>query len=386
MNGSSESISIISKDLAMEVTRRTFLGGAAALAAAGCSTTRSGVPGYVATGDIKAFLLHLGYNMWCDWIPEDMDVSRLKAQFKDPGRNPFPDTELRSKDEYWRMVTDRIAAKGLNMLVIDIGEGLVFPSHPELAIKGSWTPDKMRDEIRRLNAQGIEVIPKLNFSTSHNGWLKHYRRMLSTPTYYKVCEDLIRDVAEIFGNPRFMHIGFDEETARHQDNSKRCLYVSVRKGEFWWHDFLHIVRTCEKNSMRAWTWSDYGWHHPEYYKRCPKSVLQSNWYYDEVCEGFELSQMPAKAECRSIVQGFYELDKAGFEQIPCGTNWVGWKRRHRNLNADDVIGRLINVCRRDISKKNLKGFMMAPWASCDTKEHMEFNLKGVDLFAAALKG
>lgn len=369
----------------MEVSRRTFLGGAAAFAAAGCAATGSKVPGYVATGEIKAFLLHLGHNMWCDWFPEDMDLSRLKAEFKAKGGNPFPDTELRSKDGYWRMVTDRIATKGLNMLVIDIGEGLVFPSHPELAIKGSWTPDKIRDEIRRLNAQGIEVIPKLNFSTSHNGWLKHYRRMLSTPTYYRVCEDLIRDVAEIFGNPRFMHIGFDEETARHQDNSKRCLYVSVRKGEFWWHDFLHIVRTCEKNSMRAWAWSDFGWHHPEYYTRCPKSVLQSNWYYDEVCEGFELSQMPAKAECRCIVQGFYDLDKAGFEQVPCGTNWVGWKRRHRKLNGDDVIGRLINVCRRDISKKNLKGFMMAPWASCDTKEHMEFNLKGVDLFTEALK-
>lgn len=55
------------------------------------------------------------------------------------------------------------------------------------------------------------------------------------------------------------------------------------------------------------------------------------------------------------------------------------------MDGDDVIGRLISVCRRDISKKNLKGFMMAPWASCDTKEHMEFNLKGVDLFVEALK-
>lgn len=34
--------------------------------------------------------------------------------------------------------------------------------------------------------------------------------MISTPIYYKVCEDLIVDVADIFDHPRFLHIGYDE--------------------------------------------------------------------------------------------------------------------------------------------------------------------------------
>ena len=65
---------------------------------------------------------------------------------------------------------------------VDVGEGLVYPSHPELVIEGSWSPDKLRAEVRRLRAMGVEAVPKLNFSTSHNGWLKQYRRMVSTPT------------------------------------------------------------------------------------------------------------------------------------------------------------------------------------------------------------
>ena len=365
----------------MDLSRRTFLGGAAAFAAAGCAT-KAPLARYVAPGDIKAVLFHLGHNMWCDWFPADVDAQAVTAGFE-AGRTPMPDTKLRSNDAMLAKAIDHSAAKGLNMVMLDLGEGLVYPSHPELAIEGSWTPDKMRAEIRRLNQMGLEVIPKLNFSTTHNGWLKHYRRMLSTPQYYQVCEDLIRDVAEIFETPRFMHIGFDEETATHQDNSKRCLYITVRKGEFWWHDFLHIVRTCEKNGMRAWTWSDYGWHHSDYYTRCPKSVLQSNWYYDESYGGFELAQNKTSDHAR--LQGFYDLDKAGFEQVPCGTNWTGWKRKRENVGADDVIGKLVKVCRRDISPKNLKGFLMAPWASCDTQEHLDFNLKGVDLFADALK-
>jgi len=366
----------------MDVSRRSFLGGAAAVAAAGCATKQP-LARYVAPGEIKALLLHLGHNMWCDWFPEDIDLEIVKAEVGE-GRNPFPDTELRSKEELWRQATDYAAKKGVNMIVIDVGEALIYPSHPELAIKGSWSPEKMRDEIRRLNALGLEVIPKLNFSTTHNGWLKHYRRMLSTPTYYRLCEDLIADVAEIFDRPRFLHIGCDEETASHQGNSKRCMLVTVRKGEFWMHDLLHLVKTVEKNGMRAWMWSDYGWHHPEFYTRCPKSVLMSNWYYDESYGGFELATN--KTTSKAIVQGFYDLDKAGFEQVPCGTNWVGWKRKQLGVGADDVIGKLVQVCRRDISKKNLKGFMMAPWASCNNEENLKFNLRGIDLFADALAG
>ena len=36
--------------------------------------------------------------------------------------------------------------------------------------------------------------------------------MVSTPEYYKVCADVIRDTAEVFGTPRYFHLGFDEET------------------------------------------------------------------------------------------------------------------------------------------------------------------------------
>ena len=361
-------------------TRRGFI-ASAALAAAGCAT-RTPLARFTASGEIKAFLLHLGHNMWCDWFPEGFDLKAAMAGIP-AGTTPLPDKVLRSKDELWRKATDHAAAKGLNMIVVDLGEGLVYPSHPELAIEGSWTPEKLRAEIARLNKLGLEVIPKLNFSTTHNGWLKHYRRMLSTPTYYRVCEDLIADVADIFDRPRFLHIGYDEESANFQAGSGRCLLVTARKGEFWLHDFLHIVRTVEKNGMRAWAWSDYGWDHPEFYERCPKSVLMSNWYYDECYGGFELAAN--KTADRKRLQGFYDLEKAGFEQVPCGTNWAGWKRAKLKVGADDVIGKLVKLCRRDIPAKNLKGFMMAPWASCDTEEHNQKNIRGIDLFADALK-
>ena len=71
--------------------------------------------------------------------------------------------------------------------------------------------------------------------------------------YYQVCAVLIRDVAEIFDCPRFMHLGYDEETDGHQRKYKYCV---VRQGDRWWHDFLWFVKETEKTGMRPWIWSD----------------------------------------------------------------------------------------------------------------------------------
>ena len=168
-------------------------------------------------GDICALYIELGHNMWCDWPTQVMGDDLEEAVLLLP-KHKRPDLSLILVDSLWRKVTDYAALNGINMLVVDLGEGLQYPSHPELSIEGSWSPDKMRKEIKRLNALGIEVIPKLNFSCTHNGWMKDYRHMVSSAPYYQMCSDVISDVMEIFGHPRFFHIGYDEETVQHQSS------------------------------------------------------------------------------------------------------------------------------------------------------------------------
>ena len=359
------------------MNRREFLGLTASSAAAGLAgcATKPAIAPWKGTDKISAVLLHLGHNMWCEWLPDDvMKTAKI-------GEKHVPDLKLRSKEDLWRRVTARMAEHKLNMVVIDIGEGLVYPSHPELAIEGSWSPDKLRDEIIRLRGMGLEAIPKLNFSATHDGWLKHYHRMLTLPKYYEVVKDVIRDVAEVFDTPRLFHLGYDEETAGYSSGRN---YFVMRAGDMWWHDFLYTIKCTEDCGCRPWVWSDYGWDHPDYFKRCPKSVVQSNWYYDECLGGFDLEKDTTPH--RKRLKEFWDLEAAGFDQIPCGTNWVGWARRKANVGADDVIGKLVKLGRKVISDKHLLGFMMAPWASCDTEENTQKNLKGVDLFAEALKG
>ena len=361
----------------IQMNRRDFIQLTAASAATGvvgCATQPAIAP-WTGCGKINAVLLHLGYNMWCECLPDDVQkVAMIKEGYR-------PDTTLRNKEEMWRRVTERMAERKLNMAVIDIGEALVYPSHPELAIEGSWSPDKLRDEVVRLRGMGIEAIPKLNFSATHDGWLKHYHRMLTLPKYYEVVRDVIRDVAEVFQTPRLFHLGFDEETAGYSSNRN---YFVMRAGEMWWHDFLFTIRCAEDCGCRPWVWSDYGWDHPDYFTRCPKSVVQSNWYYDEKLGGFDLAKDTTSH--RKRLKEFWDLESADFDQIPCGTNWIGSARQKANIGANDVIGKLVKLGREVISDKHLLGFMMAPWAPCDTEMNTRINLDGVDLFADALSG
>ena len=112
--------------------------------------------------------------------------------------------------------------------------------------------------------------------------------------------------------------------------------------------------------------------------------MQSNWYYDECLGGFDLAR--DETPHRKRLKEFWDLEKAGFDQIPCGTNWIGHARRKAKMGANDVIGKLVRLGREVVSDKHLLGFMMAPWASCDSERNVRINLEGVDLLADALEG
>ena len=287
--------------------------------------------------EMRGLLLHFGANLWYDeWIDKS-----------EPRSDQTATDYLQLDEALWRETTDRMAAGGLNTVVMDVAEAIVYPSHPELAVKGSWSVERFRAELARLRKIGLTPLPKLNFSTAHDTWLKDYGRMVSTPEYYKVCRDVIRDVCEIFDHPECIHIGFDEEMAEFQ---KKYAYCVVRQGELWWHDFLCMVKVCEDLGMRAWAWSDYAWWHPcEYIRRAPKSVLMSDWYYSG---NFDLQS--AIARNRWALRNFIDFDNAGFDQVPTGTN-------HNQKHLDN-FPRLVEFCDAHISPDRLKGYIQTPWS------------------------
>ena len=74
---------------------------------------------------IKAVLLHLGYNMWCDRELPDPQNSHIVAR-------PY----LRFDMSLWNDLVKQMAEARLNMLVIDLGEAEVLVGKPGQLLRG----------------------------------------------------------------------------------------------------------------------------------------------------------------------------------------------------------------------------------------------------------
>ena len=315
---------------------------------------------------IWAALLHLGGNMWDDF--EGDPDGRAKSAAEEKARpNPTGPSGrrvsryrsyLRCDDAVWRRTSDAARAAGCNLLFIDLGEGIAYPSHPELAVAGTWSVEKVRAELKRLRAMGLEPIPKLNFSATHDAWLKEYHRMLSTPEYYAVVADLIRDACEIFDHPRFFHIGYDEEHTTDQFNH---YHVSARQGDLWWHDLNYTIGQVEKNGAQAAMWSDAVWFNREgYLKRMSKGVLQQNWYYRADFSDAALKWKPEFEKTRKgwpeKIHGaaaFLALLEAGFTQLPCTSNYF----------EEEATDAFVRFCKERMDPALTVGLCTAPWAA-----------------------
>jgi hypothetical protein len=293
------------------------------------------------TDKIWANLVHLSFNMWAanDYTNQENLPSGFKRD-SDPIYQPY----LRFDTKLWDDMLKKMVDAGMNMVLIDLGDGVKWDSHPEIAVKKAWSTDRLKRELAKMRKMGLEPIPKLNFSTCHDAWLSPYSRCISSDIYYTVCRDLIAEICELFDKPRFFHLGMDEETA---ENMVVFDYAVVRQHDLWWHDFYYLVDQVEKAGSRAWIWSDYIWHHEDVFlKKMPKSVLQSNWYY---YTNFKKDDF--------YVKGYRLLEEHGFDQVPTGSNYGDPKNFEMT----------VKYCDKLISPEHLKGYLMTAWAI--TQEH-----------------
>jgi len=221
------------------------------------------------------YMIQLGANMW--GRPEEQRPYYIEEEdcYK----------EYMSADrEVWRKVTDFLPTCGFNTLLIDIGEGIRFDSHPELAVSGSWSKEEMREELARLRSIGLTPLPKLNFSTCHNAWMGEYAYMVGTKAYYDFCKDIIEETIELFDTPEFFHLGLEEEDY----GSQATNYIAiVRTHAKKMEDALYLFDICRSKGVRPWIWADFkSYGGPEKFaENVPKDVMISTWYYGFIRDG-----------------------------------------------------------------------------------------------------
>ena len=308
---------------------------------------------------MNGFLIHLSMNMW-----EDSD-NHVPSPSPDLLEAMTPTTRRRMEEYFyqrrfqehrqfdanlWHELVPALANAGVDTLLFDVADGIRWRRHPELSLPEAWSAEELKRELDFCRSHGMKVLPKLNFSSSHDAWLREYSRMLSTKIYYDLCAELIAELIEIFDGPDYFHIGMDEENDAMQET---YLHSTVRRGELWWHDFHFILDKIRAGGATPWMWSDKLWHCglDEFSANVPKDVIQSNWYYSG-------DFAPSSEEYRKMLDGFTQLETAGYLQVPAGSNWMNF----------DNYPSLVAYCREKISPERLVGFINAPWYSI-TPEH-----------------
>ena len=283
---------------------------------------------------IFAFLAHINRNMWSARDRDDYRV--LSPEQRD---SLFEDSCV--DWEKWDEMIRFLPAQGFNTVMIDLGNGVKFDRHPELAVRSSLSKEFMKQKLDEMRAAGLTPIPKLNFSAGHNPWLCKYSRMVGTDEYYRTCLDCIDEMAELFGYPEYFHLGLDEEVYWGP------AYSSVRSQRVFWRDAARLFDRCEHHNMRPWIWADAYWHYPEQFLRCvPKSVLLSNWFY----EPFNGKTADGRYKQKGF-QAYIDLNEHGYDQVPTGSTW------NTEYNLDETMC----LATRELDPTLLKGIMTAPW-------------------------
>jgi hypothetical protein len=255
----------------------------------------------------------------------------------------------------WIKVTDFCAECNMDTIFIDIGDGVILDSHPEIAVEGAWTKDEFKAELERLRSKGLNPLPKFNFSSAHSAWMGKYAYMVGTQIYYDFCRDVIEEVCDIFGSPEIFHIGMEEEDANSQKNKPIAI---VRAPHIMMRDINFLADVCKAKGARACIWLNdkmieaFGGE-DAFCKNISKDIIMMPYYYGWVRPYYTEAEIP------KTVKLMKRLGELGYDMIVCSSTW-SW-----HLAMHDVM----DYCKNNVDNKHILGYIMASWILTDPKKY-----------------
>jgi len=284
---------------------------------------------------IFAYTIQLGNNMWYDkeQIPAE-DPNHLHARL--PYRSKF------NKDiKTFRLLVDHANSEGYNTIIINMGEGYDYKSHPEIALEGAWTEDELKTEIAHIRELGMEPVPMLNFSAAHDMWLGKYERMVGTDIYKKVCLDLIDEVCKLFDKPKYFHIGMDEETYEAQTYLD---FATVRNRVVMKRDIADFFEVIRKNGVTPWMFLDfYKVSRDDFLEVVDKDVILSDMHIR-----YSVSQNIWPVEFSKIIADGYKI-------VPMITHYFLLRNR-------DMV---MSYLKGNVDKNGVAGIVNFPFLFCE---------------------
>ena len=340
------------------MNRREFISGVAAGVG---SLTLPGLGAETAAKtprEIRAMYLRLG-SLFRETAPWDPD-----------GRFYGPKTEI-----FWESLDKRVAKMaecGLNVVLLELMEGLRLKTVGKAVPDGAATPKELNAHIRAWKKLGVRTVPLVNFSIVHAGWMGFPSRMASSTPYQAFCRDVIAEVHEVLEKPPFIHVGFDGELPKGVLNWKahdfRPSLLQCRQKEVLWKDVRTVLDAVEKTGAHAWMWSIAD--REGFVRNVPKTVFVSPVYTGNT---WEPSHQNFDKENRPSLEKLLALAEDGYRLVPCGLlntqEWFIGGRRPSTIDRRKNPAVMIGYTRPRLAAPKLAGFVtrleVAPGAPGD---------------------
>lgn len=341
---------------------------------------------------LNGYVMHLDHNA---------GHRTVRRSFADNAgeRNELNHFDLHFYEPLWADMKRRIGDAGENTLFMNLGNGVQYASYPELAVAGAWTRQRLKREIAELRDKGVTAMPKLNFSMMHCEWLGEYRQMPGTATYYRVCRELISEVARLFKGATHFHIGMDEENVRHFHAGAQL--GIFRQNDFLYHDLQFLFDCVRDEGMIPVIWGGMALEKLEEFTQriAPgelvimaqnaHAIARENWTpieSEERYKNFYTTRVPWKymniqyveedPVCACFREGVPKLLDMGYDVLINATDWYGY--------APVASETFAHFVKDEKHKTHIAGYMMTPWLRTYPEYH-EGWMRSMDRMQAALR-
>lgn len=154
----------------------------------------------------------------------------------------LPRLTHKSDLELFRRYARLLARYKFNTLILENSGAIKLDKHPEAWWSDGFSKDEIRTLISDFKDLGFEVIPQLNSFGHVDEWLGaepgeidsyHLADLFSTAEYhdtlnpcnprvYDILFDCYNEMLDVYGNPKYFHMGLDEARRRGFGNNADC--------------------------------------------------------------------------------------------------------------------------------------------------------------------
>ncbi len=302
---------------------------------------------------INATVIQLGRNMWWDKsgrAPLPLDESQVW----------LPYYEKLDKDTACvYKVVEQAAKEGMNTIVLCLGEGLQYDSHPEIAVEGAWSKAELRELLDHIRKLGMDPVPMLNFSAAHDMWLGKYERMVGTERYRVVCADLIKEVCELFDTPKYFHLGMEEETEEPQVTLD---FTTIRNQIVFCRDVKFFCDTVRSMGSRPWLYCDaYNRFGDDFAEAVGSDALLSD-YHTSYAYYIRATQKKAAINKPCRPTELIELAQKGYDIVPMMTSYATFK----------LPESVVKFVKGNLQADQVKGVLNVPFYFCEEKNRFKY--------------